>query len=238
MIAPREAYRRLLQRYGPRGWWPVTPPGAGSPRYHPGRFTLPGPRGTSEICLGAILTQNTAWSNVVTALERLHAVKAMDPRAVMRLRPASLQKLIRTSGYFVQKAIKLKHFSRHVLARGVPMTRWMRETPLPALREELLDIHGVGPETADSMLLYAGGRRVFVVDAYTKRIGSRLGWYPGSESYAAVQAFFTERLPRSVKVYQEYHALFVELGKRVCRPRPLCGECPLRTACPQARREH
>jgi len=181
--------------------------------------------------VGAILTQNTAWDNVVTALERLHAARALEPRRLLGLRTARLQGLVRTSGYYVQKTRKLQFFSRHVAALGRPLTRWLGDTPLPQLRDELLGIHGVGPETADSMLLYAGGRRIFVVDAYTKRIGSRLGWYPAGASYGEVQRFFTRRMPLSVRVYQEYHALFVELGKCACRTRPRCASCPLRRGC-------
>ncbi len=236
MTAPRKAYSLLLKAYGPRGWWPATPPGASSPRYHPGNYALPGPRGTLEICLGAILTQNTAWGNVITALQRLHGAGAIELEKILRARPASLQGWIRSSGYFVQKTKKLKNFARYVLARRIPLTRWLRAAPLGELREELLSINGVGPETADSMLLYAGGRRVFVVDAYTKRIGSRLGWFRPEWPYAEVQAYLEVRLPRSVRVYQEFHALLVELGKRCCRPAPRCAECPLRGACPVGKR--
>lgn len=236
MIVPRKAYSLLFKRYGPRGWWPVTPSGAPSPRYHPRKYELPGPRGTLEICLGAILTQNTAWTNVVTALEKIQDEKGMKLKKIFDVRPTTLQSRIRSSGYFVQKTKKLKNFVRFALARNIPLTRWLRATPLAGLREELLSINGVGPETADSMLLYAGGRKVFVVDAYTKRIGSRLGWFEANASYDEVQTYLEARTPRSIRVYQEFHALFVELGKRCCRPKPRCGECPLRTACPAGKR--
>ncbi|MFH2201535.1 MAG: endonuclease III domain-containing protein [Elusimicrobiota bacterium] len=236
MIAPRTVYRKLLAAYGPRGWWPVTSPRHRRPKYHPGRYDLPGPRAAFEICAGAIMTQNTAWSNVVTALELLRTEKVLEPRRILRLRDARLRRLIRSTGYFVQKAKKLKYFSRYALARRASLSRRLRETPLPALREELLGIYGVGPETADSMLLYAGGRRSFVVDAYTKRIGMRLGWFTSGAGYHDIQDFLTARMPRSVKVYQELHALFVELGKRACRTRPCCGSCPVRSGCPERRR--
>ena len=230
-MTPAAAYRRLLGFLGPQGWWPLTPLGGRSPRYHPGRFKRPGEREALEICLGAILTQNTAWTNVEGALESLQQAKAVDAARIARMPSRRLESLIRSSGFFVQKAKKLKNFARHLLSKGAPLTRWLR-SPLPDARAELLSINGVGPETADSMLLYAANRPTFVVDAYTRRIGERLGWLKPSMRYEDVRRFFESRLPDSPQAYQELHALFVELGKRTCRKRPLCAQCPLLRSCP------
>ncbi len=228
------AYRRLLRAFGPQGWWPVTPDGEYRPRYHPGKLLDPTEREATEIAFGAILTQNTAWWNVERALEGMRRSRAVDLRAVERMPPGRLGRMIRSSGYFRQKAIKLKAFARHALAKGTGLRRWLGGN-LAALREELLEIHGIGPETADSILLYAGGRPAFVVDAYTLRIGGRVGWFKAA-GYAEAQRYLTQRLPRSVRVYQEFHALLVALAKYFCRPEPLCGGCPLGEDCAYANR--
>lgn len=224
-MTPATAYRRLLSRFGHQGWWPLTPPGGLRPRYHPGRSPSLGPKAALEVCLGAILTQNTAWTNVERALESLHRAKALDAGRLRRMPSRRLEVLIRSSGFFVQKAKKLKAFLK-AYSPG-----WLRT----ATREDLLALKGVGPETADSMLLYAVGRPVFVVDAYTRRIGERVGWLRPSMKYDEVRAFFEKELPASPRVYQEMHALLVELAKRHCRKNdPLCGKCPLRKGCQHA----
>ncbi len=198
-------------------------------------YLKPGRREALEICLGAILTQNTSWSNVVKALSALSEAGALDAERILRMSPARLQAIIRPSGYFVQKALKLKEFCRRVREEG-GIRRWLNK-PLSSLREELLAVHGVGPETADSILLYAGSRPAFVVDAYTRRITQRLGWLEEGADYEETQAFLTARLPRSVKLYQEFHALFVELAKRFCSKRdPDCPRCPLRGVCRTGRK--
>jgi len=235
-LTPRDAYRRLLARFGAQGWWPVTPPGGSVPRYRPGCFRPPDSAQAAEVCIGAILTQNTAWSNVEKALAALHAARAADLRRILRVPRARLERWIRPSGYYSQKAFKLRCFAAHVLGRARPLRSWLRDTPLPALREELLSIHGIGPETADSILLYAGGRPVFVVDAYTRRIGSRVGWFPEASSYDRIQRFFVARLPRSVRLYNECHALLVALAKARCRKKPSCPGCPLAAGCRTGRR--
>lgn len=141
-----------------------------------------------------------------------------------------LQRLIRSSGYFRQKTRRLKDFSRRLSAGRRPLRTWLGG-PLETVRAELLGTRGIGPETADSMLLYAGARPVFVVDAYTRRIGGRIGWLRPSWDYERVRAFFEGELPRSVPVYQEAHALFVALAKAHCRTKPVCEDCPLRSGC-------
>jgi endonuclease-3 related protein len=225
-LTPAAAYRRLLSSFGPRGWWPITPPGGLRPRYHPGRFPKLGEKAALEVCLGAILTQNTAWTNVEKALESLSRARAVDAGRIRRMPPRRLEALIRSSGFYVQKAMRLKAFLR---AYSGP--RWLSMVP----REELLGIRGIGPETADSMLLYAGGRPIFIVDAYTRRIGERVGWLRPRMEYDDVRRFFEARFPASFRVYQEMHALLVELAKRCCRKTaPLCGECPLSKGCDHA----
>ncbi len=235
-IAPQAAYRTLLRSFGPRGWWPTTPPGGLRPKYHPGRYGPPSPKAGLEVCLGAILTQNAAWTNVERALKNLHRSRAVDVDRIRRMPSRRLEKLIRSSGYFVQKSIKLKKFAAHAAAKRRRLTSWLRNGSLPALREELLGIHGIGPETADSMLLYAGGRLTFVVDAYTKRIGSRVGWYSKNAGYDEMQEYLTSRLRRSAEVYNEFHALLVELAKRHCRTKSDCADCPLRSGCRTGRK--
>ena len=221
----------------------MTPPGGIRPRYHPGGFRIPAEAAALEICLGAILTQNTAWTNVERALESLHKNGPLSTANILRMRSSRLQKLIRSSGYFVQKSLRLKDLCRRILAEKRPLTLWLQD-PLPGLREALLAVRGIGPETADSILLYAGARPVFVVDAYTRRIGERLGWLSAppkkrraAMSYEEVRAFFEENLPHrastaAVPLYQEYHALLVALAKAHCtKQRPSCAGCPLDPVC-------
>ncbi|MDE2237157.1 MAG: hypothetical protein KGK30_04660, partial [Elusimicrobia bacterium] len=191
--SPPWVYRRLLRAFGRRGWWPVS--GASSaPAYRPGVWGKLSERQRAEICVGAILTQNTAWGNVLRALENLRAADARDFKALLALPPRRLETLIRPSGYFRQKARKLRIFAERARERG-RLSRWLSR-PLPELREELLGLWGVGPETADSILLYAGGRPAFVVDAYTLRLGRRLGWFAPRSGYAEAQDFFTRALAR------------------------------------------
>jgi len=181
------------------------------------------------VCLGAILTQNTKWGNVEKALIRLQAAGVRDLPDILAVPQRRLAGLIRCSGYFRQKAKKLKAFARHLAGRGGKLAAWLAEE-LGPLREELLGIHGIGPETADSMLLYAGGRPVLVVDAYTLRIGRRLGWFraPG---YGRAQAYLSRRLPADPVLYNEFHALLVVFAKARCRKKPLCPSCPLQEIC-------
>jgi endonuclease-3 related protein len=199
-----------------------------APTYRPGFRGALSERQREEVCVGAILTQNTAWTNVLRALASLRAagvVRLADVEAV----PASrLARLIRSSGYFRQKARKLRVFAAEARRRG-PLGRWLAG-PLPEAREQLLALWGVGPETAASMLLYAAGRPVFVIDAYTLRLGRRLGWFRG-HGYAEAQRALTAALPADAAVYAELHALIVELSKRHCRAVPSCAGCPLLLTC-------
>lgn len=232
-MTPDSVYALLLGKFGPQGWWPVTTKGSIRPVYTPGRLLPVDEAGRFEITLGAILTQNTAWTNVERALENLHCAGIFSPRDLLAQKPAELAALIRPSGYFTQKEKKLRIFCEHITRQHPSgITDWFSSEDLPALREELLSLWGIGPETADSMLLYAGGRPVFVIDAYTLRIGRRLGWYGEAADYYAAQRFITAALPRDVKIYNEFHALFVALAKYHCKKKPVCAGCPLKRCCP------
>jgi endonuclease-3 related protein len=178
--------------------------------------------------VGAILTQNTAWGNVERAIAQLRAARALSPRALARRRSAAVQRLIRPSGYFRQKTAVLQRFVRWYLTRYQGSARAMFRTPAGRLRQELLGLKGIGPETADSILLYAGRRPIFVIDAYTRRIFQRHQLIPGRESYDELQRFCQDRLPRKAQLYNEFHALLVAVGKRYChRTDPDCASCPL-----------
>lgn len=224
---PRDAYKILFSYFGPQGWWPV-------PLYHPSRYHIPKKEQESfEICVGAILTQNTAWKNVEKAIAALRAAGALrNPRALKALGKSRLARLIRPSGYFNQKAIRLLGFARHVIDTHDGSVRSLLRQPAAVARAELLRVSGIGPETADSMVLYAGGWPVFVVDAYTRRLGRRLGWFD-TDDYAAVQDYFHRALAPSVTVCNEYHALIVAHGKDFCKKRPVCAGCPLASSCPR-----
>jgi endonuclease-3 related protein len=184
-----------------------------------------------EICLGAILTQNTSWSNVARVLTLLAREKVLNIERLRRLPRRELERLLRSSGYFRQKAKRVRLFLDTVHAHFGSSIAQLLSGPLEKTRARLLALHGVGPETADSMLLYAGGRPTFVVDAYTRRITSRWGLIKGRESYDEIQTLYMQGLPGSPKIFAEYHALLVELAKKNCRPRPICGSCPVNTLC-------
>lgn len=209
-----KVYELLFARYGPQHWWPAETP--------------------FEVVVGAILTQSTAWSNVARAIANLKAAGVLDVASLRALPEDELASLIRPSGYFRVKARKLRAFL-DVLALdyGGELAN-LFALPTPVLRERLLAIYGIGPETADSIALYAGGHPAFVVDAYTRRIFHRLGLVDARASYADLQALFVANLPVDVQLYNEYHALIVNHGKYICRTRPRCGECVLAGVCPSA----
>ena len=198
---------RLLEHYGPQGWWPADD--------------------AFEMMLGAILTQNTNWTNVERAIANLRDAGLLDARSIADCDEVSLARAIRPSGYFNQKGKKLKTLADFYLAHGGEAGI----DSLPDARRALLELHGIGPETADSILLYALRRPVFVIDAYTRRIFARLGATPPDASYDALQHYFQSRLPRSAPLFNEYHALIVMHAKQHCRPRPACSGCPLQQEC-------
>jgi len=209
-----EIYQRLSARFGPQHWWPHSRGGA------------------FEIIVGAILTQNTAWTNVEKALANLRRARRLTPAALQRAPTARLARLIRPSGYFNLKAKKLKAFTRFVFAEHRGRLAHLFALDPARLREELLAVYGIGPETADSIILYAAHQPIFVVDAYTRRVFARLGMARADASYDELQLLFMQHLPREEPLFNEYHALIVALGKNICRKRaPRCGECPLREVC-------
>ena len=202
----------MYTAYGPQRWWP-------------GETAL-------EIIVGAILTQSAAWTNVEKALSNLTAAGVLSPEGLRTLAEDQLAALIRPSGYFNAKASKLKAFVALLDERyGGDLDR-MLGSPVDELRAALLTTHGIGPETADSILLYAAGRPLFVIDAYARRTFSRLGLLPESDSYHDWQRLFMRALPPDAPLFAEYHALIVRHGKEVCRKRPLCARCPLAEVCP------
>lgn len=206
--ALRDYYDTMFAALGPQHWWP-------------GRTAF-------EIIVGAILTQNTSWSNVEPAIRNLRRGRLLTSGAIEAVPLGRLATLIRTSGYFRQKAKKLKAFVRFLRKehRGSPVK--MLRTPTAILREQLLGVHGIGPETADAILLYAGRHPVFVVDAYARRILERHKLAGPNHSYEEVRQFFERSLPANVPLYNEFHALIVRTGKDYCRAsNPRCEECPL-----------
>jgi len=205
-------YQRLLARYGPQHWWPGDSP--------------------FEVIVGAILTQSAAWGNVEKALANLKGEGVLSPQGLYHLPEDRLAQLIYPSGYYNAKARKLKAFVGHLVEVYQGDLDRLLARDVAALRPELLALHGIGQETADSILLYAGAKPVFVIDAYTRRSAARLGLAPAQVSYAALQALFMESLPPQVPLFNEYHALLVRLGKEVCQKVPRCPVCPLRELCP------
>ena len=231
----RRVYKKLFKALGPQGWWPVTIDPGRPPAYRPLFY---GPHTDSamfEICVGAILTQNTAWANALAALAGLGGAGMMSPVKLSALPSAGLCSLIRSSGFYRQKALRLKKFSRYIISRHPEgLEKWFLGAAAEDLRAELLTINGIGPETADSMVLYAGRKAKFVVDAYTHRVFGRLGFITGT--YASLQEGFETALPRDHRVYNEYHALIVALGKSYCRKsNPVCAKCPLKSMCAAGR---
>jgi endonuclease III related protein len=203
-----EYYNSLFTAYGPQHWWP------GKTQF--------------EIIVAAILTQNTSWSNAAGAIANLRAAGLLTPAAIEQVSLRRLERLIRSSGYFRQKARKLKAFSQFLREEYRGSLKRMFAKPTIELREKLLGVFGIGPETADSILLYAGDHAVFVVDAYTKRILSRHGWIGEKAKYDDVRWIFERQFPGDSRRFNELHALIVNTGKNFCRAQePLCGQCPL-----------
>ena len=209
----REYYDALLRAHGKQHWWPAQTP--------------------FEVVLGAILVQNTSWVNAERAIANLRQARLLRPFALERTPRAKLARLIRPSGYFRQKARKVQEFLRFLRREYQGSLKAMFRTPTARLREQLLGIHGIGPETADSILLYAGNHPLFVVDAYARRILQRHGLTHGKESYEDLRGLFERSLPNDASLFNEYHALIVHIGKHHCRSRvALCSTCALRPFLP------
>lgn len=202
-----EIYKRLFAKFGHQHWWPAK-----------SRF---------EVIVGAILTQNTSWSNVERAIENLRKKTLLTPQKLKNIPTRRLASLIRPAGYFNIKAKRLKSFLDFLFKEyGGSLDKMAREY-WPNLRIKLLGVSGIGPETADSILLYAFDKPVFVVDAYTKRLLTRHNLMSRHADYQAIQSFFMDNLPQDKRMYNEYHALLVRLGKELCKAKPLCEICPL-----------
>ena len=203
----RSLYVELLAAYGPQGWWPGDTP--------------------FEVAVGAILTQNTNWGNVARAITALKDRDLLTPQALHELPETELARLIRPAGYYNLKARRLRNFLDFLANHCGNSMASLADADLAGLRPALLNIKGVGPETADSILLYALDKPTFVVDAYTFRILSRHGLIHEGCAYEELRQLFMEHLPAQVPLYQEYHALLVRLGKEWCRPQPRCAACPV-----------
>ncbi|OGO21614.1 MAG: hypothetical protein A2144_04175 [Chloroflexi bacterium RBG_16_50_9] len=203
-------YHRLMARYGPQHWWPAREP--------------------FEVIVGAILTQSAAWINVEKAIANLKNAGALSPEALRCLPHAELARLVHPCGYYNAKARKLKAFVHWLGEKYQDNLDSLFASDIAGLRQQLLGIYGIGEETADSIILYAANKPSFVIDAYTRRIISRLGLAPHTNSYAAYQALFMAHLPPDTRLFNEYHALLVCLAKNVCLNRPLCQQCCLNTA--------
>ena len=215
----RQAYRLMHRAHGHLQWWPADSP--------------------FEICVGAILTQNTSWENVELAITNLKAARVLTPKKIHALTHSKLAQLIRPSGYFNIKAKRLRNFVDIVVEQhGASLKRFFKGDTA-TVRERLLAINGIGPETADSMLLYAGGHQSFVIDAYTKRIFERHDWCDANDGYDALQTLCTNSLSQKrgadkLDYWRDYHAQLVVIGNRYCKPRnPNCDDCPLKTLLPR-----
>ncbi len=204
-------YHRLMARYGPQYWWPAQEP--------------------FEMIVGAILTQSAAWLNVEKAIANLKAAKALSPEGLRRLSLSEIATLIYPCGYYNAKALKLKSLASWLGKYYDDNLDKLFGGDTDHLRQQLLSIYGVGQETADSIILYAANKPVFVIDAYTRRIINRIGLAPDSNSYTAYQALFMDNLLADTRLFNEYHALLVCLAKDVCRNRPLCRQCCLNSIC-------
>lgn len=204
----KKVFHLLFNAYGHQHWWPGDSP--------------------FEVIVGAILTQNTNWTNVEKAISNLKSENCLRPEKLQSINQEDLAAMIRPSGYFNIKAKRLKSFITFLFDKFNGDLDRMFSLPLASLRHELLSVKGIGPETADSILLYAGSHPTFVVDAYTKRIFSRLGLLHAEHTYNQVQDFFHEHLNKDVKLFNEYHALIVNHAKEYCRTKPLCHGCPLK----------
>jgi len=179
--------------------------------------------------IGAILTQNVSWSGAHKAVILLKDAGLLDPETLVQTDKDQIVPLIRSSRYYNQKADRIRIFSRWFLDTYQGEIRLMENTDIAILRNQLLSLSGFGPETVDSILLYACNKPVFVVDAYTRRIGSRYGWYPESFSYHQIQQFFTDRLDPNPDLFNDFHAQIVYLGNKICKKNPDCTICPVRS---------
>ncbi|HEA47023.1 MAG TPA: hypothetical protein ENH97_01260 [bacterium] len=205
-----QIYKRLLKHFGRQHWWPADTP--------------------FEVIVGAILTQQTTWRNVEKAIDSLKEDNLLDISSLARVNLRRLEKVIRPAGYFHQKAERLRGVCQYIYKNYGDDLDKLFSQPIPNLREELLSLKGLGLETVDSIILYAANKPVFVIDAYTKRMAHRLGM-TNLDKYEDLRRYFENYLPNDLELYQEFHALIVELGKNYCKTKPNCQPCPLRKGC-------
>jgi endonuclease-3 related protein len=212
-----DIYNKLLSEYGPQCWWPGD--------------------GPLDVVIGAVLTQNTSWSNVEKAILNLKHSDLWSLESIHNINQDKLAGIIRPSGYFNQKARKLKAFAEHVCARYEGNLEIFLSLELPILRQELLSIYGVGPETADDILVYAASKPSFIVDVYTKRVLGRIGVIEAKQGvgYEVYQKLIQDQLPRDVQLYNEFHALLDYHAKYTCKKIPLCTDCLLLDVCESGR---
>ena len=200
-------YHTLLAAFGPRSWWPA--------------------KTSEEVIFGAILAQNTSWKNVKQAINALKDAGKLSFKAIAKMDSEELAEIVRPARFLNQKAKALKVFADYFGTKYNFQIKKIKKVSLSKLREELFNLYRIGPETGDSILLYALEKPIFVIDAYTKRIFSQHGFMKMDESYDAYQKFFMDNLPSDVQLYNEFHALIVHTGYLYCKPKPLCEECPL-----------
>ncbi len=221
-------YKKMLSFYGEQLWWPVTEAGETRPSYKK-RSTL-SEKQRFEICIGAILTQNTGWKNVMKALENLSKAKKLSCEKIANANQETLARMVKPSGYYNVKAKKIKAFSNYLKKEYGCSPAKMFSKPIGPLRAELLSLYGIGLETADDIILYAAEKPSFVVDAYTTRFLGRFFATPKT-GYVEAKSFFELELPKSVPLFNEFHALLVEHGQKFCKKRPKCSECFLKKKC-------
>lgn len=205
-------YDSLYAAYGPQNWWPAET--------------------SFEVIIGAILVQSTAWNNVAQAINNLKTAQLLTPERLSEYPQDMLETLIRPSGYYRAKAKKIQAFLEHLRHYYGNCLDSLLAKDLPSLRTEMLSIYGIGEETADSILLYAAGKPIFVVDAYTYRLLTRLGWTEGKYHYGKLQKIFMDAMPKDTGLFNEYHALIVRHGKTICSKTPKCSVCVLSQQCP------
>jgi endonuclease-3 related protein len=213
MTITRQIYRRLLEALGPQHWWPGDSPW--------------------EVMIGAVLVQNTSWKNVERAIENLREANLIEPHRLLAVSPEELAELIRPAGYYRLKTKRLRSLLEFVVDEYGGSLDALRSADMHQLREALLGVHGIGPETADSILLYALEQPALVVDTYTHRVFARHGWIDYDADYHRLQEHLTSELPVDVALYNELHALMVNVGHHFCRRRPKCDKCPLLELLPE-----
>ncbi len=209
-----DVYQRLLDHFGPQHWWPGESP--------------------FEVIVGAVLTQNTSWKNVELALAALRRANALRADRIDQLTDQALAELIRPAGYYRVKARRLKNLVHYLMTEYAGSVEALFAVEWQVLRRQLLQVNGIGPETADAILLYAGHKPVFVVDVYTARWLKRHAWIDPEADYHQIQSLFVDTLPMDVPMFNDFHALIVRLGKTYCRKQPQCEGCPLEPLLPVA----